>query len=245
VNDPIHTPEQTTPAKRRQFDTLRANRIIQSITRLLAAAGISPNAISLSSIFFALIASAALILTSKVAPASLPQRLLFITAILTITLRMLANLFDGLVAIQFNRASTLGLLYNEAPDRISDALILIALGYASTNTIPALGWAAACAAILIAYIRVLGVTAGANHHFLGPMSKPQRMYTVILTSTYLTLTPESLQSIQITNNNASLLPITINIPTLALSIILLGSVITIARRLRAITRDLRNQTHAE
>ncbi len=56
---------------------------------------------------------------------SLTTRAAWLLAACLIQLRLLANMFDGMVAIEQGRQSPLGELYNEIPDRVSDAFILI------------------------------------------------------------------------------------------------------------------------
>jgi phosphatidylglycerophosphate synthase len=69
-------------------------------------------------------------------------------------------------------------LYNEVPDRIADSLFLVALGYEIGT--PWLGWLAALAAAVTAYIRVLGGTFGLAQDFRGPMAKQHRMFVLTL-----------------------------------------------------------------
>ena len=88
-------------------------------------------------------------------------------------LRLLCNLLDGMVAIEGGRKSKVGVLYNEVPDRVADSLFLVALGYAIG--IAWLGWLAALAAAVTAYIRVLGGTFGLAQDFRGPLAKQHRM----------------------------------------------------------------------
>jgi phosphatidylglycerophosphate synthase len=83
-----------------------------------------------------------------------------------------------MVAIEGGRKSAVGALYNEVPDRIADSLFLVALGYAID--VPWLGWLAALAAAITAYIRVLGGTFGFPQDFRGPMAKPHRMAVVTI-----------------------------------------------------------------
>lgn len=45
---------------------------------------------------------------------------------------MLANMLDGMVAIESGRASPLGELYNDAPDRIAEAAVRALAGPASS-----------------------------------------------------------------------------------------------------------------
>src|SRR6478672_1892595 len=57
-------------------------------------------------------------------------RLCSVAGAVCVQLRLLANLLDGMVAVASNRTSKLGELFNEFPDRLSDAATLIGLGYA-------------------------------------------------------------------------------------------------------------------
>lgn len=142
-------------------DTVWAARLAQ----WLAHAGVRPNHISLAGVAAA--AAAAFCLLGG----------WWLVSALLIQARLLCNLLDGMVAIEGGLRSPSGEIYNDLPDRLSDALVLIAGGYAApllpfTNE---LGWAAALLAILTAYIRVLGGAAGLPQDFRGPMAKPQRM----------------------------------------------------------------------
>src|SRR3546814_3580049 len=65
---------------------------------------------------------------------------------IAIVLRLLCNLFDGLVAVAHARKTPTGVLYNEVPDRVADSLFLVALGYAAG--MPWCGWLAALLAAL-------------------------------------------------------------------------------------------------
>src|SRR5439155_1544730 len=82
-----------------------------------------------------------------------------------IQLRLLCNLLDGMVAIEGGLQSKSGDVFNEVPDRVSDALILLGAGYATAPALGlawagALGSAAALLAVLTAYVRALGATVG-------------------------------------------------------------------------------------
>ena len=132
---------------------------------MLVRSGVTPNAISVISIAFALV-GAALLLHART-PAGL------IGAALCVQLRLLCNLLDGMVAIEGKRQSPTGALYNEIPDRVADSLFIVALGYAVAQ--PWLGWFGALAAAVTAYIRVLGGSLGLPQDFRGPMAKPHRM----------------------------------------------------------------------
>jgi phosphatidylglycerophosphate synthase len=87
-----------------------------------------------------------------------------------------------MVAVEGGRKSASGEIWNELPDRISDTLCLVAAGYAAPAVAwaPIAGWSAALAAVLTAYVRTLGVAAGASAHFVGPAAKQQRMVLLAL-----------------------------------------------------------------
>ncbi len=133
-------------------------------------AGFSADGISLLSLVFAAGGTAGLLLLDR------PWNYLACAA--GVQLRLLCNLLDGMVAIEGGRKSSVGALYNEVPDRIADSLFLVALGYAIG--VPWMGWLAALAAAVTAYIRVLGGTLGLGQDFRGPMAKPHRMAALTL-----------------------------------------------------------------
>src|SRR5258708_5113414 len=67
-----------------------------------------------------------------------------------------------------------GELFNEVPDRVSDVAIQVGAGYAFGSS-PTLGFSAALAAVLTAYVRAQSNAVGAPQEYCGPMAKPQRM----------------------------------------------------------------------
>jgi phosphatidylglycerophosphate synthase len=180
----------------------------------LAAAGVSPNAISVASVVFAAAGAAALVgLAWPWGP--------WLCA-LAIQLRLLCNLFDGMVAIEGGKQTPTGALYNEVPDRLADSAFLVALGYAAA--LPWLGWLAALLAALTAYIRTLGGALGQTQDFRGPMAKPHRMATMTVACIAAPLVDPLLPQ-----------PLTLAV---AAAVIALGSAAGCVARLRAITRRL-------
>lgn len=143
----------------------------------LARAGARPDLISASSVAFALAGAAAFWLSAEAAGWLRP--VLLVAAGACIQLRLLANLLDGMVAVEHGRGGPLGPVWNEVPDRIADALFLVGAGYAlrhvSPDLGPLLGWLAAVLAVLTAYIRELGRALGFEADFAGPGAKPHRM----------------------------------------------------------------------
>ncbi len=159
------------------------------------------------------------------------QLLGFLGAALLIQLRLLANMLDGMVAIQTGKASPVGSLYNEIPDRVSDAAICIGAGYAA-GSVPVLGYLAACMAIFVAYLRVQGKVAGAHQEFCGPMAKPQRMFLLTVAALWCGLAPQSWQPMLDLPPHAGLM-------ALALAAIVLGGIVTAWRRLARVASALR------
>jgi phosphatidylglycerophosphate synthase len=195
-----------------------------ALAAALARRGVRPNHVSIAGVAFALLAAGALVALPH---ASTPlQAGLLVAAAAAIQLRLLSNLLDGLLAVEGSLASPTGELYNDVPDRFADVVILVAAGYAiAWDWGSALGWAAAAAALLTAYVRVLGGSLGARQHFLGPMAKPHRM--AVLTAACLL----SLVELAASGFEGRLL-------AGALALILAGSLLTFTRRLRVVAREL-------
>lgn len=149
----------------RRFVSSRSNAAIRALARLLARSSITPNQISGFSIVASTLVPLGLFGLANGWGVAL--------AVSGIQLRLLANVIDGLVAVEGGKSTPLGPLYNEFPDRIADSIILVTLGYVSG--VPALGWACALLAALTAYIRVFGGTLGLAQVFSGPMAKQHRM----------------------------------------------------------------------
>ena len=202
----------------------RSRPTASALAAALQRRGVRPNHVSLAGVAFALLAAGALVALPH-ASTSL-QAALLVTAAAGIQLRLACNLLDGLLAVEGKLASPTGELYNDVPDRFADLLILVAAGYAiAWDWGGALGWAAAAAALLTAYVRVLGGALGARQHFLGPMAKPHRM--AVLTAGCLL----SLVELAATDFEGRLVAV-------ALAVILAGSLATFARRLRLVAREL-------
>lgn len=204
-------------------------KIFQSLASAMARAGISANAISVAGMVAGIAAGICLSQTSRHPDLA---RALWGAAACLVQLRLLANMLDGMVAIESKTASKLGELYNEVPDRVSDYAALVGLGY-SAGGHAVWGYAAACFAILTAYVRAMGKAAGAASQFCGPMAKQQRMFIVTLVSIFCAAAPLAWQRVEIANR-------LYGVPELALILITFGSMLTASRRLRRIARELRS-----
>ncbi|MEM9281508.1 MAG: CDP-alcohol phosphatidyltransferase family protein [Verrucomicrobiota bacterium] len=216
-------------ATRRPLKT-REHAVSQRLAHAVARTGLSPNAISsvglvsgiAAGIFFA-------------ATASLPgwERWLWFGGALLVQLRLLANMLDGMVALESRAASPLGELFNEIPDRISDACTLIGLGYAAAS-IPALGYAAAVAALFTAYVRAFGASLGQGQDFCGPFAKPQRMFFATLVGLYGALAPANWMTAEIAGRSLSIV-------TMILALVFAGTIVTALRRILRLSKGIKNR----
>jgi phosphatidylglycerophosphate synthase len=122
------------------------------------------------------------------------------------------------------------MIWNELPDRFADIAVLIGAGYCVANlglADASLGWAAAVAAVMTAYVREVGRAAGAPADFSGPMAKPHRM--LVMTMAALISATAPLWSDQAVPRSA---PVQGEIVNLALWIVLIGAVFTALNRTR-------------
>jgi phosphatidylglycerophosphate synthase len=139
------------------------------------------------------------------------------------------------VAIASQRASPVGELYNEVPDRVSDVAVFIGLGYA-TGGMAVLGYAAACAAVFTAYVRAMGKVAGATQEFCGPMAKQHRMFLVTIVGVFNGLSPAAWQSAGRETWGAA---------AIVLAVIIAGCLLTSVRRLLRPAATLKKTRHEQ
>lgn len=210
---------------RRRPIRVRDTRLAQSAARGLQRMGLSPNQISVLSVVCAVFGAAALVVAGRTAGIVVRVTCLLLAGG-CVQGRLLCNLLDGLVAVEGGLRTKSGEIYNELPDRISDALFLGAAGYATHwyGVEPDLGWAAAALALIVAYVRALGGQAGAAQQFCGPMAKQQRMFTLTLACVV-----SAVECIGAWPQRAM---------PWALGLIAVGSAFTVARRTRRIVREL-------
>ena len=204
----------------------RNRKWAQDATAWLASRSVSPNAISIAGMCACIVAGIALGVTSIA-----DYRILWIIAALGAQLRLTANMLDGMVAIASGRTSKTGELYNEVPDRISDAAVFIGAGYAWGGNIT-LGYVATILAIFTAYVRASGKIAGAPNEFCGPMAKQHRMFVISVIGLYSGIAPLSWQMVTFNDSQVGLM-------TLGLLIIIAGCVITVIRRVGRIANALK------
>src|SRR6266481_1241433 len=203
----------------------RNRKWAQSATTWLALRNVSPNAISIAGMCACIAAGLALGLTSVEY-----NRVFWLIAALGAQLRLTANMLDGMVAVVSGRASKVGELFNEVPDRVSDAAVFIGAGFAGGGNV-ALGYIATILAIFTAYVRAAGKIAGAPNEFCGPMAKQHRMLVITLICLYSAIAPRSWQMITFNDRQIGLM-------TMGLVVIVVGCVITVIRRVARIAHAL-------
>ncbi|WP_127716911.1 CDP-alcohol phosphatidyltransferase family protein [Halobacteriovorax sp. HLS] len=207
--------------QRRPLKT-RSAKWAQSMAKKLAGLGITPNQISLLSVFFAALAAISFYYSKD----SNSIVALFLAA-LFIQLRLICNLMDGMVAVEHNKKTVLGDIFNDVPDRFADFFIIVGAGYAVSDHFLALplAYTGGAVAILTAYIRVLGASLKSPNYFSGIMAKPQRMAI---------LTVSALVNIVLVKFD-----ITFNLLYISLWIIVVGGLVTCFTRLAKIVKDLK------
>jgi phosphatidylglycerophosphate synthase len=199
-----------------------------AIARWLARAGVRPNVISLAGIVFAGLSGVCLWFAGKTTT-DWHWTVLLVLAVCGMQLRLLCNLFDGMVAIEGGLKTKAGEIFNELPDRFSDAFIFIGAAYSVPEFAwtRELGWAAAVLSVTAAYVRALGASMGAGQQFVGPMAKQQRMATMTGACLAAALAP--------------MWPPLSRLIPLALAIVVAGCVITIFRRCHRIAREMESK----
>lgn len=194
----------------------------------LARAQVSPNEISIASVMFASLGAAAFygttIKSSAVAVAAA-----FIIAAISIQLRLLCNMLDGMVAVENGKSTPSGELFNEFPDRLSDTILLVGAGYAAGGGYAIFaGWFAACLAMATAYIRAFGARYLTSQDFQGPMAKQHRMFTLTVGAL------ASAAQYLLFHESTAL--------TIALSIICLGTAYTVHKRATHLSNYMERRT---
>src|SRR5262249_30222161 len=214
-------------------EKLRSRRLLKSrqkpwaiaLAHALVRAGAAPNAISLASVGFAALAGFFLVASRDADVGA--RALLLVLAALGIQLRLLCNLLDGMVALEGGRGTKSGEVFNDAPDRLADVLVFVGAGYALRwpEWASTLGWVAALLAVLTAYVRILGGSLGLVQDFCGPMAKQHRMALMTVACLLSVVEP------WVSDRQGLVLG-------LALALVILGSGVTVWRRLRRIVHAL-------
>lgn len=141
-----------------------AQRALRPVVRLLATAGVTPNALSLTSTALALVGGASL--AGGLRPAA---------AVALLGARLVLDVLDGELARATGRTSRAGAFLNDVGDGLDDVLLYgglaLGMGSAAMFAFAALG----AATELVA---VAGLAHGAPRSQAGPLGKVDRMLVV-------------------------------------------------------------------
>ncbi|MBX3407389.1 MAG: CDP-alcohol phosphatidyltransferase family protein [Phycisphaeraceae bacterium] len=198
--------------------------VFAAMAAALARARVRPNAISIAGMLAAIGAGGLLAMSGAGEAGSLSERAMLLAAAGLVQARLLANLLDGMVAVEGGLRSPTGELYNEVPDRVSDVAVLIGAGYAA-GAWPELGYLAAIGAVLVAYSRAIGKGCGFAADFRGPMAKQQRMFIVTLACVWMGCAPVAWRGAWMLAGAER------GVMAAALAIITIGCALTFLRRL--------------
>ncbi len=196
----------------------------QAITRRLAETEITPNQISIASVGFAALAGLCFAATALTDGAL--GFFLLLAGALFVQVRLLCNLFDGMVAVEAGKGDATGSFWNEVPDRPADIFILVGFGIGAG--IAWLGWAAAVLAVLIAYLRAFAGSLGQEASYSGPMAKQHRMAAVTVAAVGAVFLSAFIDAALILK--------------FALWLIVLGELVTVLRRSSEILAALSQET---
>jgi CDP-diacylglycerol--glycerol-3-phosphate 3-phosphatidyltransferase len=146
---------------------------------------------------------------------ALPMALLLVPVLAAV--RLVLNLIDGQVARHTGTTHPWGEMLNELGDRIADVLFIGGLAFVP-EVGPLLALAAVVAALLASYAGVVSRATGAPRGYGGVMSKPGRMIVLAVAAPLAFILAQDW-------------PLTV-----AAWLILAGSLITLAQRLRTARR---------
>ena len=196
-----------------------AQRLIEPLVDACVAHGVSADALTVAAVPVAALGGICLALSD-----GLPVLLLGVP--LLAGARLVLNLIDGQVARRTGTARPWGEVLNELGDRVADALFIGGLAFVAAVG-PLLALSAVIAALLASYAGVVARATGAPRSYGGVMSKPGRMIVLAVAAPLAFVVGAGW-------------------PLVAGAwIILLGSLVTLAQRLRSTWRWHARQPYDE
>jgi CDP-diacylglycerol--glycerol-3-phosphate 3-phosphatidyltransferase len=140
-------------------------RLLLPFVRFLARAGVRANQVTCTACALSILTGVFLLLTAN-------QRwFLLLPAVLLV--RMALNAVDGMLARQFGQSSRLGVYLNELGDVISDVFLYLPFAHLPGFR-PFWVWSVVVLAVSSEMAGALGVMAGSNRRYDGPMGKSDR-----------------------------------------------------------------------
>lgn len=201
-------PFRTSAQSRRRWRPMR--RVALS----LMESGISREAVAIAGMVFGILAGISFMGTAEV----LNPFLFWSLGLAFCVLRIMTTRIDAILDFQTGQKSEEEVFFIELPERVSDAVTLIGFGFAMDSS-PWLGLATALAAIFSAYTRSLAVMRGAKpkEAASGPMTRIHRLILVSCSSILMLIEPIRER-------------FSTPVPQIALWVILIGCILTIAVR---------------
>lgn len=143
-------------------------RLLQPLVKGLAAGGITPNQVTISTLLVS-IAVAALLWQCAETPT------VWWVLPLWMLLRMAFNALDGMLAVYRQQQTKLGALLNEMADVLSDIALYLPL-FAVTWLAPYWVLLLLLGSVLTEFAGILALQIGASRRFDGPMGKSDRAF---------------------------------------------------------------------
>ena len=154
----------------------------EALARALGRARVRPNSVSVAGLGLPWSAGAAFFAVPPSRRAGRAAALLVAAA--AIQLRLLCNMLDGMLAVEEGlKTARPAISTTICPIGLADVLILVGAGYSIRDLAggPALGWAAAVIAAADGLRpRRSAARLGLTQHFIGPMAKQHRMFTLTI-----------------------------------------------------------------
>jgi CDP-diacylglycerol--glycerol-3-phosphate 3-phosphatidyltransferase len=148
----------------------RFQNLLRPLIRKLAAAAVTPNAVTVIAIIGSIIVGAIVSQAAK-------QSALLLLLPVWLFARMALNAIDGMMARELAMSTNLGAVLNELGDAVSDLGLYLPLAFVYEQA----AWpviAFSIGAILTEFSGVLGRALGAGRHYEGPMGKSDRAFIV-------------------------------------------------------------------
>jgi CDP-diacylglycerol--glycerol-3-phosphate 3-phosphatidyltransferase len=146
-------------------------RLIPVVDRL-AAAGVTPDQVTLAAVPVALLGGACLL-----ASPSVPVLLLAVPVLAIV--RIVLNLIDGNLARRTGKIHPRGELFNELGDRLADTAFLAPVAFLPGAS-PELVLLGVLVGVLASYVGITARAAGGERIYRGILSKPGRMALLIV-----------------------------------------------------------------
>ena len=153
-------------------------RLVPLVDRL-AAAGVSPDALTLGAVPVAVAGGLCLLGSREV-------HLLLALVPLLVVARLVLNLLDGNMARRTGRIHPRGELYNEVGDRLADIAFLAPVAWLP-GADAAIVLAGVGVALLASYVGIASKAAGGKRLYRGILSKPGRMALLVVCSLWALL----------------------------------------------------------